>query len=158
MVIWEKVMLQKTIIAAAVAAHLAACAWAEAEAEAPFGAIAETVQNYLDGTEQAKPELIESAFAPSLEVQWLGEHGELRRRGGDEYIEMFRDLRYRDRKGHIVMIDATDTAATVKAEIEWMGRRYTDYMLLLKIEGDWKITNKIAVWRDLKPSEDVEAE
>lgn len=148
-------MLRRMIAGAAATAYLGA--YNSANAVEPYDAIADTIQKYLDGTEQAKPELLEDAFAPSLEAQWLGEHGELRRLGADEYIEMFRDLRYRDRKGHIVMIDATDTAAAVKAEIEWMGRRYTDYMLLLKIEGDWRITNKIVVWKDLEPSEDVDA-
>ncbi|MEM9054024.1 MAG: nuclear transport factor 2 family protein, partial [Pseudomonadota bacterium] len=124
-----------------------------AAAGAPFDDVSATVQLYLEGTQRGQPELIEQAFAPGLEVQWLGERGELRRRSAAAYIDMFRDLRYRDRKGHIVAIDATDTAASVKAEIEWMGRRYTDYMLLLKIEGEWKIISKIAVWADLDSSE-----
>lgn len=149
-------MLGKITLAVAAAAHLVACA--TAEAGDPFGAISDTVQKYLDGTEKAKPDMIEEAFAPSLEVQWIGEDGALRRRGAAEYTEMFRNMRYPDRKGKILAIDATDTAATVKAEIEWMGRRYTDYMLLLNIQGEWKITNKIVVWKDLEPSEDIEAE
>lgn len=125
---------------------------APAVAEGHKDSISETVQNYLDGTQFGDPELIEAAFAKSLEVQWLGDGDVLMRRTASDYIDLFRDGEYRDRKGSIILIDSTDRAATVKAEIEWNGRRYTDYMLLLKIEGTWKITNKIAVWSDLDSS------
>ena len=123
-----------------------------AVAEDQTESISQTVQNYLDGTQYGDPELIEAAFAKSLEVQWLGDGDILMRRTAPDYIDQFRDGEYRDRKGSIILIDSTDRAATVKAEIEWNGRRYTDYMLLLKIEGEWKITNKIAVWSDLDSS------
>ena len=125
---------------------------APAIAQDQKASISETVQNYLDGTQFGDPELIEAAFAKSLEVQWLGDGDVLMRRTASDYIDLFRDGEYRDRKGSIILIDSTDRAATVKAEIEWNGRRYTDYMLLLKIEGTWKITNKIAVWSDLDSS------
>ena len=111
-------------------------------------AISATVQDYLDGTANGDPDQIDRAFADSLEVQWLGEHDQLMRRTAPDYIDQFRDGNRRDRDGRIVMIDATDRAATVKVEIEWNGRLYTDYMLLLRIEGEWQIANKIAVWTD----------
>jgi len=115
-------------------------------AQDTHSSIRETVQNYLDGTRHGNPDLVDSVFADSLEVQWLGEGDVLRRRVAADYIDMFRDGKFRDRKSRIVMIDATDRGATVKVEIEWNDRLYTDYMLLLRIEGKWQIMNKIAVW------------
>lgn len=115
---------------------------------APHAAISKVVQKYLDGTQFGKPELVEEAFLPSLEVQWLGEGDVLMRRPGPEYIERIEEGAEVPRYGRIVSIDATDRSAMVKVEIEWNNRLYTDYMLLLKVEGQWRITNKIATWKD----------
>ena len=112
-------------------------------------AITLVVQKYFDGTAQGRPELVEEAFLPSLEVQWLGDNGELRRRPGPEYIANIKPGVPVPRVGKVVSIDVTDTSAMVKAEITWNGRLYTDYMLLLKIDGDWRISNKTATWRTL---------
>lgn len=115
--------------------------------------IASVVQKYLDGTQFGKPELVEEAFLPSLEVQWLGEGDALMRRGGPEYISRINVDQKIPRFGRIVNIDATDRSAMVKVEISWNNRLYTDYMLMLKVEGEWKITNKIATWVELGSSE-----
>lgn len=112
----------------------------------PHDDIHAVVQKYLDGTAQGKPELVAEAFLPSLEIQWLGEGDTLRRRPGPEYIERIEVGKAVPREGRVVSIDATDKSAMVKVEIEWNDRRYTDYMLLLKVEGDWRIANKIATW------------
>lgn len=111
-------------------------------------AIQLVVQKYFDGTSQGKPELVSDAFLPSLEVQWLGDKGELKRRPGPEYIANIEPGKLVPRLGRIVSIDLTDNAAAVKAEISWNDRLYTDYMLLLKVDGQWKVSNKIATWRD----------
>ena len=52
------------------------------------------------------------------------------------------------RGGRIVDVDATDDAALVTVEIEWQDRLYTDQLVLVKIDGQWKITNKIMTWED----------
>ena len=50
--------------------------------------------------------------------------------------------------GRIVGIDATDDAALVTVEIEWRDRLYTDQLVLVKVDGQWKITNKIMTWEN----------
>ena len=114
----------------------------------PHEDIQVVVQKYLDGTAQGKPDLVKEAFLPSLEIQWLGEGDSLLRRSGPEYIERIEIGKVIPRVGRIVSIDATDKSAMVKVEIDWNDRRYTDYMLLLKVEGNWRIANKIATWVD----------
>ena len=104
------------------------------------------LQKYLDGTALGKPELVTEAFLPSLEVQYLGENDQLMRRAGPDYISRIEVGKEVPRVGRIVSIDATEKSAMAKIEIEWNGRLYTDYLLLLKVEGDWRISNKIATW------------
>ena len=129
-------------------ALLAVASPAYASDETPHSSIAKVVQKYLDGTQFGKPDLVEEAFLPSLEVQWLGDGDVLLRRPGPEYIERIEEGTEVPRYGRIVSIDATDRSAMVKVEIEWNNRVYTDYMLMLKVEGEWRITNKIATWQD----------
>ncbi len=41
-------------------------------------------------------------------------------------------------------IDLIDTVATVRLELDnWTGSRYTDLFTLLKVDGAWKIMNKV---------------
>jgi len=43
-----------------------------------------------------------------------------------------------------VNIDIAATIATVRLELDnWTGTNYTDLFTLLKIEGQWKIMNKV---------------
>ena len=43
----------------------------------------------------------------------------------------------------LVSLDITDDAATVKVEDEFGSMRFTDYLSLLKIVGEWKIVSKL---------------
>ncbi|MGI9205687.1 MAG: nuclear transport factor 2 family protein [Woeseiaceae bacterium] len=115
-------------------------------ADSHISDIQEVVQKYLDGTAHGRPELVSEAFLPSLEVQYLDEEDRLMRRNGPDYISRIEPGKKVPRAGRVVNIDATEKSAMVKVEIEWNDRLYTDYMLLLKVEGSWRIANKIATW------------
>ena len=117
-------------------------------ADSRFTDIQEVVQKYLEGTAYGRPALVSEAFLPSLEVQYLDEEDRLMRRGGPDYISRIEPGKKVPRVGRIVNIDATEKSAMVKVEIEWNDRLYTDFMLLLKVEGSWRIANKIATWVD----------
>ena len=47
------------------------------------------------------------------------------------------------RKRRIVSIDITGTAAMAKIELDYPDALLTDYMSLLKVDGEWKIVDKI---------------
>lgn len=50
----------------------------------------------------------------------------------------------KDLKSRIDILDITETIATARITIEnWNGVNFTDYMNLLKIDGEWKLINKI---------------
>ncbi len=47
-------------------------------------------------------------------------------------------------QARIASIDLVDTVATVRLELNnWSGSRYTDLFTLLKVDGEWKIMNKV---------------
>ena len=47
-------------------------------------------------------------------------------------------------QARIASIDLIDTVATVRLELEnWTGHRFTDLFTLLKVDGEWKIMNKV---------------
>ncbi len=49
-----------------------------------------------------------------------------------------------DLTGRIANIDIEGTAATVRLELDnWTGHRFTDFFTLLKVNGEWKIMNKV---------------
>ena len=47
-------------------------------------------------------------------------------------------------EGRITSIDLVGTVATARIELEnWSGRRFTDFFTLLKVDGEWKVMNKV---------------
>ncbi len=47
-------------------------------------------------------------------------------------------------QARIARIDLIDTVATVRLELDnWTGHRFTDLFTLLKLDGKWKIMNKV---------------
>lgn len=106
--------------------------------------VASTIQKYFDGTQYGNQDLVKEAFNDTLYIQWIDAEGNFRSRDADSYIKNIKEGKHTPRYGHIVSIDITNNAAGAKVEINWGERRISDYLLLLKIDGKWKITNKIA--------------
>ncbi len=48
-----------------------------------------------------------------------------------------------DAVSRIASIDLIDTVATVRLELDRWPGRYTDLFTLLKVDGEWKIMNKV---------------
>lgn len=47
-------------------------------------------------------------------------------------------------QAQLASIDVTGTIATVRLELDnWTGHRFTDMFTLLKVDGVWKIMNKV---------------
>lgn len=59
------------------------------------------------------------------------------------------------RKRKIVMVDITGTAAIAKIELDYPDVFFTDYMSLLKVDGEWKIVDKTF---DRAPSRQAKSE
>jgi len=108
-------------------------------------AIREALQYYLDGHATGDPEVMAKAFHPSARLQYI-RNGEVSIRSLDDYLggmsgEPAPDEAERERR--IVMIDYDGTAAVARIELDYPRAFFADYMQLLKVEGEWKIVNKI---------------
>ena len=96
----------------------------------------------------ASPDRLRKAFHPDFNLYTVADDGSLRVRSGEKYISYFKEGQKNDRPGKILSIDYEKDAATAKAEILFPdGRIFTDYFLLLKYEGSWKIVHKSYTWR-----------
>lgn len=107
-------------------------------------AIAKVVQHYIDGARSGKGDDMKPAFHEDATV-----FGYV---GPDLFAGPIQNLfAWNDDNGpateledRIASIDVTGTVATVRLELEnWTGIRFTDLFTLLKVDGDWKIMNKV---------------
>jgi len=115
--------------------------------------IEETLMNYIDGTANGEPEKLKKAFHPDFNLYTIS-NDSLRVRSGKKYIGNVKDGEKSNRIGRIISIDYENDAAIAKAEIiipNW--RIFTDYFLLMKYEGSWKIVQKSYTYRPFPKAE-----
>ena len=112
--------------------------------------ISETLMLYIDGTQNGKPEKLKKAFHPDFNLYTVTEEDSLRIRSGAKYVSNVKEGKKSNRIGRIITIDYENDAAIAKVEILVPNRIYTDYFLLLKYEGSWKIVHKSYTWKPAK--------
>ncbi|WP_299311623.1 nuclear transport factor 2 family protein [uncultured Aquimarina sp.] len=105
--------------------------------------ITATLLDYIEGTANGEPERIKNAFHEDLNLYSIS-NDMLSITSGKKYIGYFKEGQKQDRVGKIVSIDVVNNAAMAKVEIDVPTRKrlYTDYMMLLKVKGTWKIIHK----------------
>jgi hypothetical protein len=109
-----------------------------------YDAIVNTVQHYINGAKSGRGADMKPAFHPDATI--FGYIGADLIAGPIQQLFDWNDqngpakeLQYR-----ITSIDLTGTVATVRLELDnWTGHRFTDLFTLLKVEGEWKIINKV---------------
>ena len=75
-------------------------------------------------------------------------------KSGEKYISNIKIGKKSYRIERIILIDYEKDAAIVDAEIViWNWRIFTDYFLLLKHEGSWKIVHKSYSWLEFPKSD-----
>ena len=106
--------------------------------------IAKVVQHYIDGAKSGKGNDMKPAFHDDATI-----FGYV---GADLFAGPIQKLfDWNDEKGpatelksRIASIDLIDTVATVRLELDnWTGSRFSDLFTLLKLDGVWKIMNKV---------------
>lgn len=112
--------------------------------------ITETLMNYIDGTANGNLDKLKKAFHPNFNLYSVTTKDSLRIWIGKDYVGNIKEGKKSNRIGRIISIDFENDAAIAKAEIlipKW--RIFTDYFLLLKYEGSWKIVHKSYTWREI---------
>ncbi len=106
--------------------------------------ITQVIQHYIDGARSGKGDDMKPAFHADATV-----FGYV---GPDLFAGPIENLfAWNDENGpatelvdRIASIDVVGTVATVRLELEnWTGIRFTDLFTLLKVDGDWKVMNKV---------------
>ena len=102
-------------------------------------AIRQVLRRYLDVTEKKDQGAIAEAFHPAAKLLLVGKNG-LREMSQSEWWERVSRIPGTvERKSTIALVDVTGIAAVARIDFE----RSTDYFSLLKIDGHWKIVNKV---------------
>ena len=107
-------------------------------------AIAEVVQNYVDGAKSGRGDDMKPAFHRDATI--FGYVGAELFAGPIQKLFDWNDETgpATELQTRIASIDLADTVATVRLELDnWTGHRFTDLFTLLKVDGTWKITNKV---------------
>ncbi len=107
-------------------------------------AIARTVQHYIDGAKSGKGDDMKPAFHNDATI--FGYAGAELFGGPIQQLFDWNDENgpAAELQARIASIDVVDTVATVRLELDnWAGARYTDLFTLLKVDGEWKIMNKV---------------
>ena len=100
---------------------------------------------YLAGHATGIADTMAKGFHPDAELKFV-RNGQYTRRTLAEYLSGFNGRPAADeaqRVRRIVAIDIVGNAASAKIELDYPNTLLTDYMQLLKVEGDWKIVHKI---------------
>ena len=109
-----------------------------------YDAITDTIQHYIDGAKSGKGNDMKPAFYQDATI-----FGYI---GADLFAGPIQRLfDWNDENGpatgiqaRITSIDLAGSVATARLELDnWTGHRFTDLFTLLKVDGAWKIINKV---------------
>lgn len=124
------------------------CNGQQVDSKTEIAQITNTLMDYIEGTANGEPERLRKAFHPDFKLYAVSDTDSLLVRSGEKYIANIKPGEKANRIGRIISIDFENDAAMAKAEIVVPGWRiFTDYFLLLKYEGSWKIVQKSYTWR-----------
>ena len=107
-------------------------------------AVRQAVQYYMDGQEAGDGDTVAKAFHPDARLTHMRD-GAVRIIPIEEYLGWFRGEPAGDeaeRERRIESVDITGDAAVAKVVLDYPGRTFTDYMSLLRVDGEWKIIHK----------------
>jgi hypothetical protein len=115
-------------------------------------AVRAVVSQYFRGHATASADEMRKAFMPTAHIEGI-RNGKFVSWTVDEYCANFKGQPAADeasRKRTIDSVDVSGTAAMVKATLVHGATTFTDYFVLLKDNGEWKIANKVYASRPSK--------
>lgn len=115
-------------------------------------AVRAAVNVYLRGHATGDGNIMRKAFLPSAHIEGIRD-GKFVSWTADEYSSRFSGKPAADeasRKRTIDGVDVSGTAAMARATLVHGATTFTDYFVLLKVDGEWKIANKVYSSRPTK--------
>lgn len=105
-------------------------------------AVYQTLWNYINGRNDAKPALLKEAFHPQSDLRHV-RGDSLRIWASKDYISGAEaNGQKQNCEARIVYVDIQGNAAQAKIELEYPRWKYADYLNLLKMNGKWQIAVK----------------
>jgi Putative lumazine-binding len=102
------------------------------------------LQNYIRAHETGNADFVRKAFTSDAKIVGYI-NGHLIAWNVEQYAGRFTGKAANDeaqRKRSFEILDITGDAAVAKVMLDYPSIKFVDYMALLKIEGEWKITHK----------------
>lgn len=103
------------------------------------------VNHYLAGHATGSPDEFRAAFHPKAMLYW-NKDGAFAERASADYIAGASGKPAPDeaqRRRAIESLDVTGNAAMAKVVLDYPSVKFTDYLSLVKADGEWRIVNKI---------------
>ena len=112
------------------------------EAASDIQGVEKTLRYYLDGGTNGERETVALAFHPQAELKFIrdGQYTEL---SLEEYLNRIKPGPRSDRQTRIRYIHVAGNAASASVELEYPDALLVDMFNLLRVDGEWKIVNKI---------------
>jgi hypothetical protein len=136
--------MRKLTLMIAVAA-LGAFVWTGARADGPEeAAVRAAVEHYFRGHATGQGEHFRKVFHPESKLFAVRE-GKFWQLTSEDYIANAPGKAPADeaqRRRTVESVDITGNAAVAKVVLDYPSVKFTDYMSLLKIDGEWRIVNK----------------
>lgn len=135
--------LRFTVLALIFAAPVVLASTASTPDEAALARV--PLENYLKGHATGDGAYMRLAFLPTAHIEGVRD-GKFTSWTADEYISRFTGKPAADeaqRTRRIDAIDITGQAGTARATLTFPNAVVTDYFVVLKVDGEWKIANKV---------------
>lgn len=114
--------------------------------ESARAGIRATIQHYFQGHATGDAAHFRKAFLPTAHVEIIRD-GKFTSWTLDEYCALFKGTPANDESSRVRTIDFMDVSnntAIAKVTLDYPKLVFTDYFLLLKVDDEWRIANKIA--------------
>ncbi|AXT59632.1 hypothetical protein D1816_04430 [Aquimarina sp. AD10] len=102
-----------------------------------------TVSYYLEGGTNNDFETLKKAFHKDATMKFISNAGYKEVNALEFFKKVIKPGPKQNRKTKVVSIDVEGTSAQAKLRIDYDTFAFIDFMNLLKIDGEWKIVNKI---------------
>lgn len=111
--------------------------------------VQQTLTTYIESTANGQPDRLNVAFHKHANLYYV-KNDSLKVLKGKDYINNVRKGQKVNRIGSIISIHVVDKIANAIVEIDMPNRkrRYTDFILLSKIENQWKIIHKAFTYKN----------